>query len=203
MKEHPIIMASESVPNILNGTKTQTRRVIKDPRKNFTQYNKGLSMGDIQREAEINSKPNFPCPYGQVGDRLWVKETWAAPIGYDALSPSGLWDMPKTWYFADGQPPKNFGIKRPSIFMPRWASRIELEIAKIRVERIQDIKVWDCANEGIPIPEPFRFPSPREEAKYVICSFRELWDSLNSKRGHGWDKNPWVWSIEFKLLKGG
>jgi len=128
-------------------------------------------------------------PKWERGDRLWVRETWAAPFGYDALSPAGLWDKPKIWYFANGQPPKNFGIKRPSLFMPCWASRITLEITGIRVERLQEITENDIMCEGCPHDLNGRY-----------TWFMSIWDSLNAKRGYGWEVNPWVWVIGFKKL---
>lgn len=89
---------------------------------------------------------------------------------------------------------------RPSIHMPRWASRILLEVTDVRVERVQDISEADCYSEGLPIPGPYQ-PGTREAVEVVLPAFRDLWDSINAKRGQGWDVNPWVWVVEFKRLE--
>lgn len=142
------------------------------------------------------------CPYGQVGDRLWVRETaYIAPPNFSDsrnfthLDPAG---RPRVAGYAasmDGESvrcARDYGIKKtPSIHMPRWASRITLEITGVRVERLQSTSGIDALAEGI-------------ESVYgngaSVTDFAHLWDGINSERGFGWDKNPWVWAIEFKRI---
>jgi len=145
-------------------------------------------------------------PYGQIGDRLWVREAWCEDFTGETL-----------YYKADGgESPGPKGFWRPSIFMPRWASRITLEITGIRAERLQEISHEDAKAEGI-IPMTCCLPG----AAHYFTPFKKLWDSLNAKRGYvgvkvqllryapgllfplnlyglRWATNPWVWVIEFK-----
>jgi hypothetical protein len=239
MKEQPILFTGEMVRALLNGRKTQTRRVTK-PQPNYPGIDKFIYQThpfapSALRGTPAEGKSNVPeiktwlavdwagnicgelgkCPYGVPGDRLWVRETWAilalrvsidqAGISYRAdgeLSPDVVCYprfLPKEKrlqadrWFAKGRK------WHPSIFMPRWASRILLEITDIRAERLQDISIDDCIAEGVP---QFSFargilsespPDPR-------WKFIELWDSINAKRGYPWEDNPWVWVIEFKMI---
>ena len=181
MKQTPILFSAPMVRAILEGCKTQTRRVI-------------------------NAKRAGHCPYGAPGDRLWVRETWATVATYDHLKPSlipkgdALW--PVVYYAAYPEAAAwhspNRGRVRPSIFMPRWASRITLEITGIRVERVQSIKTSDIVAEGVSPDESYLGSANRYRHPFV-----ELWDSINYKRGYGWDQNPWVWVISFSLLPKG
>ena len=197
VKETGIIMSGSHPVDILKGRKTMTRRVIKMPKRSILNPISSIgtgpiySMADAQFEVEHykNIKPNIPCPYGQPGDRLWVKETiWLDQSG-------GLWG-----YKADGieWPPKNCGGQmRTAMFMPRWASRILLEITEVRAERLWDISLDDCIKEGMPRYTIARGcasdtpPDPR-------WKFIELWDSLNGKK-YPWEGNPWVWVISWRL----
>jgi len=195
MKEHPIIFNSEMFKAILDSKKTQTRRVVK-PQSSVSDYRKvGVN------EAGVKIK----CPYGKIGDRLWVRETFKIAEIYPP--PGNATEKLKVEYRADnsfkwfekGTWKSGTWITdqwRPSIFMPRWASRITLEITNIRVERVQEIDWRGAKHEGI-------FPSPGgcsviREHQSMIDNFKELWNSINEKRGFGWDKNPWVWVISFK-----
>lgn len=142
----------------------------------------------------------FSCPHGGVGDRLWVRETWQINhVDYDRGP------IPKTrptdadiLYRADGEFWEQFEIDeggsvwRPSIFMPRWASRLTLEIAAVRVERVQDISEEDCIAEGITWPN-VDLCTPRGE-------FSRLWSEINAKRGYGWESNPYVWAISYRRI---
>ncbi len=213
----PIIFNGEMVKAILEGRKTQTRRVIK-PQPVFD-------------SADLNGKPYFRwrglersqwalstyCPYGQVGDRLWVRETWAptyATGGHEY--PDDVcwfeWDEEMygpldkdsqyldVCYRADGEGvyPAEFDMGeirwRPSIHMPRWASRITLEITGVKVERIQDISESDVEREGTPMVAPR--PSGVDRVDFAY-----LWDSINGKGPKRWDVNPWVWALTFKVVK--
>jgi hypothetical protein len=134
----------------------------------------------------MGREPRWTCPYGRPGDRLWVRETWSQLYPYESR---------RVAYRADRETVVAPGVLpwwRPSIHMPRWASRLTLEITKVRVERLKEITVKDIAAEGI------------QEGVGVFAyeDFRKLWDSLNAKRGFGWDANPWVWVVEFRLVTG-
>lgn len=143
------------------------------------------------------------CPHGQPGDRLWVRETWGAGWrdghgGYSALQPTGRQhERPdKVFYKADYPADDEKDGKRcwrPSIFMPRWASRITLEIVSVRVERVQDISEVDCAAEGV--GDEWTDIGPDAGLR---DAFRDLWDYTNGKGA--WDRNDWCWCIEFKVV---
>lgn len=160
------------------------------------------------------------CPYGQPGDRLWVRERHCfLDVTKSALSQFPLGPQnnnargPDIWNLCieysdgtqhetnrEGKKPKQTRERgetkwRPGMFMPRWASRITLEITGVRVERVQEISGDDVLAEGI---RSAPLPSRSEMDMALRATYRELWDSLNAKRGFGWDKNPWVWVIEFK-----
>lgn len=182
MTERPILMSGPMINAIFDGRKTQTRRVVK-PQPKWKAHNGVLAFDD-----RVNR--GIHCPYGQPGDRLWVRETWAqhpdeAGIIWRATDPG--WDD------------NDYGIKwKPSIFMPRWASRITLEVTSVRVERVQDITPRDVVAEGI-YHEPGEW-GPDEAYDHLIKGFAHLWDQINAKRGYSWDANPWVWVIGFKVL---
>ena len=228
MKERPILFSGEMVRAILEERKSQTRRVIK-PRKPFrTQLSwygphpgGGWWGSDGSHDTPAMDR-GFPCPYGAVGDRLWVRETWG--IGAIEVGPKG----PAAYiaYKADGtHTPFDYrtdcrkisltskpevGLHspdhwRPSIHMPRWASRITLEITGVRVEKVQEISERDAEAEGIDCWEDnfFKDYSTNKPSwfRQPIASYQTLWDSINAKRGFGWDSNPWVWVIEFKRVQ--
>ena len=177
MKERPILFSGEMVRAILDGRKTQTRRVVKPP--------KGMS----ERYAGVD----FPCPYGVRGDRLWVREAFSRCACGLCLRgwPKNGYHMPS--YRADTE---RDIVYHPSIHMPRWASRIDLEITGIRVERVQDISEHDVLCEGV------RWDGEHDSPWMLqLNTFHQLWDSINGKRGYGWDKNPWVWVVEFKRIR--
>jgi len=200
VSEYPIPFSGEMIRAILDGRKTQTRRVITrihgcsewlltDNRIVDTQ--EMLSQPTVNLEYILSH-----CPYGLPGDRLWVRESWRIEKRGDLY----LLD-----YRADpGCPTMRIGHSelaaryvtdnrkyRPSIFMPRWASRITLEIESVRVERVQDIDETDVCAEGA----PFHCLEIHE------WDFAALWDSINAKRGYGWDTNPWVWVVAFSRVE--
>lgn len=218
MRERPVIFSGPMVNAILEGHKTQTRRVIKpqpvvepDGRMHWN----GIGW---TRHHERLTGPNgtmlMKCPFGQPGDRLWVRETW------DFL-PAGLPSAPhnaEIVYWADGSTeprtaPVDFSpfiygheARRPSIHMPRWASRITLEIESVRVERLQAISEEDARAEGITDggclncgnPEPCECPYPTPDAR---DAFIRLWESVNGEKpGRSWFSDPWVWVIEFRQV---
>ena len=206
MKERSIIFSGEMVRTILEGRKTMTRRAIKEQPPVD-----GRAMPWIW---DIDGKsPRYAlgwrddediccaavCRYGQPGDRLWVQETWCY---FPDNAPDGMGE--NTYYLASQKNLKEIeSVMRinkvqwkPSIFMPRWASRINLEITGIRVERLQEIPGKDCLREGI----RNTIEGKLLLGSHLVYSFREIWDALNAKRGYPWESNPWVWVISFKKL---
>ncbi|EJD6538982.1 hypothetical protein M0K80_RS05110 [Providencia rettgeri] len=227
MKERGIIFNSEMVRAILDGRKTQTRRVV-NPQPELTQKSgfkwKGSLFGAGSDDRETNH--NFAhknCPLGKVGDRLWVRETFALLGNEDGVCVDwndnilkageeqaariykasceqkdgdyGLWSIPDD---ADWKPHtdnhKYDGTWTPSIHMPRWASRITLEITDVRVERLQEASDDDFKAEGYPLKRELTGGSTD-----AFCWFRHLWDSI-SKPECNFESNPWVWVIEFKRV---
>lgn len=182
MKEHPILFSGEMVRAILDGRKTQTRRVIKAP-KWSTHERAGVDYG---------------CPCGTAGDMLWGRENFS-PCGCSACE--AAWPN-KTKHNVIYQATNQMAdlLFRPSIYMPRWASRITLEITDIRVERVQDITEQDARAEGVGVLIPTEASWWIPDRPYASM-FRNLWESINLKRGYGWDSNPWVWVIKFARCK--
>ena len=208
MKERPILFSAPMVRALLAGTKTQTRRVVKPPRNRsaFVLLDHGKGWWPYQSddgESELcddGMEHPYTCPYGQPGDRLWVREAFSGPHCMDAtdecvaVRPSKWGEGSRIWYWADGNPTHGDWTRpRPSIHMPRWASRILLEVTAVRVERLQDISEADARAEGCIEEEKPGFP---------ICSprnwYRILWEQINGPGS--WDANPWVWVVEFKRV---
>lgn len=203
MKEYPIIFTIEMVREILSGNKTQTRRVIRPQPGDLIRWNPILLNG-YGGWTDEHGKP-MPCPYGDVGDRLWVRETWRC----EELDENGLDGV---LYAADGhfepipntQEAADLWIKanrqgrkwRPSIFMPKWASRISLEVVSVSVQGIQQISEMDAQAEGIHL-----YSEDIDLVNSYADKYRFLWDDLNARRGFGWIVNPWVWVIEFELME--
>lgn len=182
-KERPILFSGQMVRAILGGRKTQTRRVIKNiPHDAAHIWHDGGEWIVENAPGQCWNKKTA-CPYGQPGDRLWVRETWQldeSETGYVYRADiEGFLDQafgPPTW--------------RPSIFMPRAASRILLEIVSVRAERLQDISEEDAKSEGV---RPFMgSPLPYKAA------FCTLWQHINGPES--WAANPWVWVVEFKKI---
>jgi hypothetical protein len=248
IKERPILFSTPMVQAILEGRKTQTRRII-NPQP--------IWVGDPSipfKTFDANPKGIINCRYGNPGDRLWVRETWGcsvvknerkgvfypASMNADKMNADNWnreleyddsdWNSYKEKWFQLWE--KYQDKKRPSIFMPRWASRITLEITNVKVEHIQDISEKSAKAEGVEpncvesceidqngnyfIPERNRCPA----CDGTICSWKDylpdcdsggfdspidsfitLWDSINEKRGYGWDANPFVWVVDFKILE--
>jgi hypothetical protein len=197
MKERPIPFRGEGVRAILDGWKTMTRKVIKEIHTTFELKDQWGVEFLFTRWLEHNQKiqrQQLKCPYGKPGDRLWVRETFTYDEYENIDGGSGIREGTLE-YKADSD--RKIGW-RTSIHMPRWASRILLEITDIRVERVQDISESDVIKEGCGLQrwsgdEFYKWPK--------TAGFAELWDSINKKRGYGWDVNPWVWVISFKRIK--
>ncbi|MCB8475916.1 hypothetical protein KGG49_13595 [Klebsiella aerogenes] len=227
MKERGMIFNGEVVRAILDGRKTQTRRIMKvqpEPSKSrpgdFWFSSKKLeSMVHISDFAPGNSPiadyhlfiQEHCCPFGAVGDRIWVRETWARynidqnshDLAYRATTPAD-WPEEGRW--------------RPSIHMPRWASRILLEITNVRIERLNAISPEDAESEGLertnftgfgdepglpsyPEPDVYFDPLKKQWKEYPPEAFAGLWESIYGEGS--WKANPWVWVIEFKRVEGG
>lgn len=185
MKETGIPFRPEMVRAILDGRKSQTRRVVK------YEYFHGCFTGDCPHEKQtecdvcLAEYAKTDCPYGTIGDHLWVKEgvvTHASIpqiVGYvnDGCTATERWEK-----------------QRRAMFMPKWAARIWLEITEVRVQRLHEISEEDAIAEGVAF------------IKYLNANarfhFKELWNSINGKT-HPWESNPWLWCIAFKRIKVG
>ncbi|HBZ0056364.1 TPA: hypothetical protein MJF32_001613 [Klebsiella pneumoniae] len=214
MTERGMIFNAEMVRAILAGRKTQTRRIMKvQPESNqlglllITDSTKHSDIGKYHW-AESNATGNhvrsklFLCPFGAVGDRIWVREGFfPAPLEMQSEPPrKTMWNIA----YRDGMQmeklapaeynPTIYNYERwtPSIHMPRWASRILLEITDVRVERLRSMSQDDARAEGV-----IAASGPMEAG----LAFRELWDSIYGEES--WKANPWVWVIEFKRVEGG
>jgi uncharacterized protein YqfB (UPF0267 family) len=208
MKQRPIIFNTAMVQAILDGRKTQTRRPIKgvprlDSCGNFI-------VGDSNYGQDVYGKPQtkafieFHCPFGKIGDQLWVRETFQGPL-FDSeqmceyKEDNGKFEKPEYCvYRASDKCPEFFDMDdnlvcrwRPSIHMPRWAARILLEVTAIRVERLNDISEKNAAKEGFELPE-----APSMDWKFnAKHNFKFTWDKIYNN----WSSNPFVWVIEFKV----
>jgi len=199
MKERPILFSGPMVNAILDNRKTQTRRPIKwpvfGPTIGTARIQRIFIPEDIEKHREaIVSR----CPYGQPGDRLWVREAWADCKCGDFYFRADSFHGPDEKPYCPGCD-KNLDRWRPSILMPRWASRITLEITAVRAERLQNISAKDAVAEGV-IIEGSGMMDACDIASQAKDKYRDLWDSINAKRGFSWDSNPFVWVIEFKRI---
>lgn len=223
-KERPILFSAPMVRAILAGTKTQTRRLVKQQGVLDSLNSVGCWDGPGDEEEWVLSC----CPYGQLGDRLWVRETFGyvspdeyprprekCKIEYRADMPPGCTDrpgqLPESEAAGDPEAPRWC----PSIHMPRWASRILLEVVSVRVERLRDISAGDAAAEGIEgcnviingynegrtwRDYSLKCDDPCKWFSNPVNSYLSLWESINGagSRAH----NPWVWVVEFKRING-
>ncbi|SHK52584.1 hypothetical protein [Halomonas caseinilytica] len=212
MKERPILFNDEMVRAILDGRKTQTRRVVKDPHGLYSHMGDKsvhpavasivhVGEGEFEQRAKSDAVKQqyvttFPfhrlrCPYGQPGDQLWVREAFRSrrvdnlpgEVAYRADHP-GEKTVPGSY----GRPWK------PSIHMPRWACRLRLEVTAVRVERLQDITEVDAQAEGAGVVS---FPNV-DDQHTDRDRFRALWNRINGPES--WDTNPWVWVVEFQRV---
>jgi len=198
--ERPILFSAPMVRAIIDGTKTQTRRIVKVRGVDFIggagQQNDPDAWGYENPRAEgyLTLKNGIPCPYGKTGDHLWVREThFISDEEHEAVGGAILTSVePKVYYKADDKDLRAWPGWRPSIYMPRWASRITLEVESVRVERLQAISEADAIAEGI---KPF----PSIPSKIPVMQYQDLWESINGPGS--WEANPWVWVITFKRVK--
>lgn len=207
MTERPILFSAPMVCALLAGRKTQTRRVVR-PRHDWHVDEVPDESGAFRPwpvfEAYVYAEPEtveVPCPYGDPGDRLWVKESIrrvAEPVGEERWCESE--------YIADGSPTeadawpwKNRAL--PSIHMPRGLSRITLEVTAVRVERLQAISDADAIAEGLEsaVDDGVRYWGPPGHGHFIPrIAFRSLWEGINGPES--WAANPWVWAITFKRV---
>lgn len=234
MKERPILFSATMVRAIIEGRKTQTRRVMNvQPLIDSCQLARCISSSDSKKvnkfhwvnvDRSDNYKDNryFTCPYGQAGDRLWVRETFCPIYPQDPTYNGGEpieYDYAATYKHGDrlGDFVCIKKVWKPSIHMPRCASRITLEITGVRVERLQDISEADAVAEGISritkdgrlfkhgIPDRDGLPGNDDDGwhwqeweVYPRDAYQTLWESINGPES--WDSNPWVWVVEFKKV---
>ena len=185
----PILFSGEMVRAILDGRKTQTRRVIKPQPSAGVRRSVFVLSG-----LEDGHGRELRCPYGRPGDTLWVRETWQAVSGNDRARHIMTHPRPdRGWleYAATPRADEPAYKWRPSIHMPRWASRITLEVTGVRVERLQDISEADAWAEGCE-----GYDDDVTGGKSGYREYCELWEKINGKGS--WDLNPWVWVVEFK-----
>lgn len=218
MKEHPIIFSGPMVRAILAGQKTVTRRLVKLPRWAEPGTLEEGTEGVLAVARVSGCLADVPCPYGAPGDDLWVRETWASQgaqlVAYQADGECGAWMGDgaggRVWIFhgwvmqaerreTHNLPGRRWGLAarggrwRPSIHMPRWASRLDLEVVSVRAEQLHAIDDTEAVREGVLTLGVSATASPREV-------FAGLWDSINGERAP-WRSNPWVWRVEFNRVE--
>lgn len=210
MKETGLMFKAPLVRAILEGRKTQTRRVVKRLPLRVNHETNAMEV-DVANIENGKFADRIPCPMGQPGDRIYVRETWQGPLmsnkEWEDHYFSEAEELPSKFhttaycqYAADGGPPPEFTTMddelvarwKPSIHMPKWAARIWLEITGVRVERLQEITPDNCIAEGAWPVEQRELGRGHE----AVSAFRELWEST----GGDWAANPWVWVIDFKVL---
>ena len=197
ISDHPILFNGQMINAILSGKKTQTRRLLKP--QPMVDYGDALSTFHGHE---------LRCPYGESGDRLWVRETFSLARRHDPFSPSQVGNGDDgIWWRADGSSLRPLGSRqgktRSSIHMPMWASRIRLSVVNIWIEQLQDITPAEAIDEGVECVESawagmstaLGLHGPRK----FVMAFENLWNSINAKRGHPWESNPWVWVVEFEI----
>jgi hypothetical protein len=210
MRERPMLFGGEMVRALLDGRKTQTRRPADVTDQGCKPGFLTPKCGWVPRRVE-NHLFSY-APWG-VKDRLWVRETWRChelDTGLDGVlyradgafrSIENTLEASEAWVWAN----RHNDAWRPSLHMPRWASRITLEVTAVLVERLQDITESDAIAEGMRAT-----PEDCGVCLAGLCSahqpavgqFANLWDSLYAKKGLGWDSNPWVWKLTFRVMKG-
>lgn len=192
MRERPILFSAPMVRAILEGRKTQTRRAAT---KNVRHPDLGnlYAPGALVLEHEPQHVIDRCCPYGQPGDRLWVREAWGKAQIMNTKTGETRY---QTVYRADNPDYDGFGVRwAPSIHMRREDSRILLEITAVRVERLNDISEADAVAEGVVIPVTIGMT----DINANVAAYRDLWETINGPGS--WAANPWVWVVEFRRVE--
>lgn len=231
-RERPILFSAPMVRAILAGTKTQTRRAVRTMPECHAAITSSRHLSGLNWRliGEHGTWMDVHCPYGQPGDRLYVRETWRVGARWDDSKPSDIPPNSCTVLYRAGgfttngdagerihggecSNPDWAGKTRTAIHMPRWASRIDLEITGVRVERLNAISEEDADCEGCPPcsrcngvgwinhgPDGgWQCDAPGCGDGTMKDQFRQLWESING--AGSWDANPWVWAVEFKRVK--
>lgn len=229
MSERPILFSGPMIRAILGGRKTQTRRVVdlsefgpsgtpgydwtwrgQAPVKSIAQQRRypGGCWQDVSNDRLMGL-----CPYGQPGDFLWVREKfqlvrqvaedwYTAPPTIPIVVPdAGLFEVRYSATYDHDQPKNSACGWRPSIHMPKWAARLWLRITDVRVERLHPMLDADARAEGI---RQYVVSGPDPDGRSYqdwVTPFKELWDSINAKRGYSWESNPWVWVVAFERVE--
>lgn len=245
MEEYQVLFKSEMVRKILANQKTNTRRVVKFPHAKslMAQLFEHQSAtvvhdmplggwvfwsGSISKEESdrlyANSSDGLRCPYGETGDRLWVRETWRCEELEDGLdgirykADNAFCPIENTRKASDAwiDARRDDSKWRPSIFMPRWASRITLSVTSSTPERLLDISEDDAISEGINLIDHNCYENYMVDSDWTyngrnyrgchmvedpIGSYMSLWDSINAERGYGHQVNPWVWNVKFSVVQ--
>ena len=191
--ERPIIFSDASIRQILEGRKTQTRRALRrQPRYSIRKDINSPSGFSYTDQNDMPAAPVLKCPYGKVGDRLWVREWWTTEHRAFDGEPSEKFKSQaesrseRLYFRVDSPDAHDSRYWRNPLFMPRWASRLMVELTGIRLETLHSISGDDVLAEGC---------SGNDWHEYA-----ELWDHLNAKRGYDWESNPWVWVLEFRRI---
>lgn len=220
MTDRPILFSGPMVRALLDGRKTQTRRIVK-PQPSADAVDAGVTMSgnpaangvwcwldakDLMDASQVGE--TFRCPYGVPGDRLWVKETWGLNDclygGSQPIPKARPIDLPADalvfYATEDDAEIRNELRWRPSIHMPRWASRLTLDITEVRVERLHEISAADSLAEGVQCPtcEALQASACNGRGCFAsIAAYRDLWNHINGP--DNWAANPWVWVVTFEV----
>jgi len=198
MKERPILFSAPMVRAILDGNKTQTRRIAKLGKDHRT----GCELAACEIAGEVNNGDYCNSHYGEPGDYLWVRETHAIVPRTAYACSDGVQQVHRpddnhdAAVFREGWTRSAPGRWRPSIHMPRWASRIDLLIMSVRLERLRDFSEHDCLAEGITHDQ---LPDNQQDRQLARTWYRGLWEQING--AGSWEVNPWVWVVEFERIK--
>lgn len=198
MTDRPILFSAPMVRALLDGRKTQTRRIAKVKR--------GVTIADISEwvgeegsmaRRGVFQRHQIAEPRFAVGDRLYVREAWRAEVDFDAVSPCNMFeDTPIAYEASPTVAHMAMGRFRQGMHMPRWASRLTLTVTDVRVQRLQDISEADAIAEGVTDSWP---EIECNSSRPFRDGYRWLWDSLNADRGFAWDTNPWVVAVSFTV----
>ncbi len=222
VSERGILFSAPMVRAILAGKKTQTRRVVNPQPAALCRFEMNgagthaLHLGPpltldgpafccVPVKA-TSADHRLACPYGVPGDRLWVRETWQAwrqvNVEYDEWEVETDVELMRNATLEYRATSDSLGPWRPCLFMPRWASRITLEIAEVRVHRLHDISEDDARSEGVLVSDAATAKQDTVDTHGMTpyrAAFASLWDSINGKAAP-WSSNPWVWAITFRRL---